>query len=108
MTTSAADQQFKNLRYRVSELEHRYGPNVHILSDVFLLSHLARLCSDETTQPMINELVTTLYSSVLKTVVNAEFPTEQVSLKTRMAQYHPNEAVFQGPVINPQTPVVSV
>ena len=49
---------------------------------------------------MINELVTTLYSSLLKIVVNREFPTRQAAVRTRMAAYHP-EAVFQGPLIDP-------
>src|SRR4051812_45309934 len=92
------DSQFKKVPFQLSELPHRYGPNVHILADPFQLSHLARLCSENTTQPVINELVTTLYSSLLKTVVNTEFPTEQVKVRTRMAVSHP-EAVFQGPVI---------
>jgi uracil phosphoribosyltransferase len=102
-----ADRQFKDVKSRLSELDHRYGPRVHLLSDVFLLSHLTRLCSEETTQPMINELVTTIYGSLLKIVVNQEFPIRQTATRTRMAPYHP-EAVFQGPAINPETPVVSV
>jgi uracil phosphoribosyltransferase len=101
------DLQFKNIQFKVSEMEHRYGPNVHILSDPFLLSHLAQLCSEDTFQPVINELVTTLYSSLLKVIVNCEFPRKQAQIRTRMAAYHP-EGVFQGPIINPGTPVVSV
>ncbi len=102
------DSQFRNVRYHLSETEHRYGSNVHILSDPFLLSHLAQLCSEETAQPMINELVNTIYSSLLKVVVNAEFPTEVVKLRTRMAESHPAEGVFEGPIISRKTPVVSV
>jgi uracil phosphoribosyltransferase len=101
------DSQFKSVGFRLSEIEHRYGKNVHILSDPFLLSHLAQLCSEKTTQPMINELVTTIYSSLLKTVVNQEFPPRQAAIRTRMAAMHP-EAVYQGPIIDPETQVVSV
>src|SRR5262249_7703189 len=90
------------------ELPHRYGANVHILSDPFLLSHLARLCQEETYQPVLNELITTLYSSLLKIVVNCEFPQVHTQIRTRMAAAHPNEAVLQAPVINSETPVVSV
>lgn len=102
------DSQFREVSYQLSEMRHAYGPNVHILSDPFLLSHLAQLCSEETTQPVINELVTTLYSSLLKTVVNREFPKKQASIRTRMAAYHPAEGLYQGPIIDPETPVVSV
>ncbi len=101
------DSQFGNIRYQLSEIEHRYGPNVHILSNPFLLSHLAQLCAEETTQPVINELVTTLYSSLLQIVVNREFPVKQASIQTRMISMHP-EAVYQGPIIDPEVPVVSV
>ena len=101
------DSQFRDLKHHLSETEHRYGPKVHILSDPFLLSYLAHLCSEGTKQPLVNELVTTIYSSLLKIVVNHEFPTRQASMRTRMATHHP-EAVYQGPIISPDTPVVSV
>jgi len=101
------DTQFRHVSFEISELEHRYGPNVHILSDLYLLSHLAQLCAEQTTQPVINELVTTLYSSLLKIVVNAEFPAKEAQIRTRMAQYHA-EGVYQGPIIDPDVPVVSV
>jgi uracil phosphoribosyltransferase len=101
------DSQFRGISFRLSEIEHRYGPNIHILSDPFLLSHLAVLCAEDTFQPVINELVTTIYSSLLTIAVNREFPTRSAHIPTRMAASHP-EAVYQGPVIAPDTPVVSV
>jgi uracil phosphoribosyltransferase len=109
MTTAQAvqDQVFKIVRFHPSEIEHRYGKNIHILSDPFLLSHLAQLCSENTFQPMINELITTLYQGMLKIVVNQEFPVRQASIRTRMAESHP-EGIYQGPIIDPETPVVSV
>jgi uracil phosphoribosyltransferase len=103
----AGDSQYHKLGYQISELEHRYGKNVHVLSDLFLLSHLAQLCAEQTTQPVINELVTTIYSSLLKIVVNNEFPQREAHIPTRMHPQHP-EAIFQGPIIDPETPVVSV
>jgi uracil phosphoribosyltransferase len=101
------DSQYRHVEFRLSEMKHHYGPNVHILSDPLLLSHLARLCAEETYQPVINELVTTLYSSLLEVVVNREFPTRQQKIRTRMASMHP-EGVFEGPVIDPHTPVACV
>jgi len=101
------DSQFRNMEFQLSELDHRYGSNVHLLADPFLLSHLAHLCAENTTQPMINELISTIYSNLLKTVVNREFPTKQTAIRTRMIAHHP-EGVFQGPILNPETPVVSV
>ena len=54
------DRAYEQLPFRPSEIEHRYGPNVHILANPYLLSQLALLCARETTQPAINRLVTGL------------------------------------------------
>ncbi len=102
-----SDCQYQNIKFRLSEVEHRYGKNVHILSDPFLMSHLTRLCMEETTQPIINELVNTIYSSLLEIVVNHEFPTRTCAVRTRMANVHP-EAVIQAPMIDSEVPVISV
>jgi uracil phosphoribosyltransferase len=106
--SSKRDSQFSQVEFRLSEIEHRYGPNVHILSDPYLLSLLARLCAEETTQPDINELVHTIYTALLGTVIAREFPKKTVEKRTRMAALHPAEAVYSGPIIDPETQVVSV
>jgi uracil phosphoribosyltransferase len=104
---SLKDSQYDSIPYRLSEREHRYGKNVHLLSDPFLHSHLASLCATDTFQPVINELVTTLYSSLLKMVVNMEFTQKQVITATRMSESHP-EGFFESPIIDANVPVVSV
>lgn len=104
---SSKDSQYKEVPYKLSEREHGYGKNIHIISDPFLHSHLASLCAEDTFQPVINELVTTLYSSLLKIVVNQEFPQVQKVTRTRMAAAHP-EGVFQSPIIDSEVPVVTV
>ena len=38
-------------RYCASEIEHRYGSNVHLLDDAVCWTQLARLCARETIQP---------------------------------------------------------
>ncbi|RYF56491.1 MAG: hypothetical protein EOO39_36620, partial [Cytophagaceae bacterium] len=81
--------------------------NVHLLSDPYLLSLLARLCSSETHQPVINELVQSIYTSVLTTVVAREFPIKTIQQPTRMHAHHA-EAVYEGPAIDSETNVVSV
>ncbi len=101
------DSQYDAIPFRLSEREHRYGKNVHLISDPFLHSHLAKLCSIDTFQPVINELVTTLYSSLLKIVVNQEFPQKQVITHSRMSEFHA-EGNFESPLIDENTPVVSV
>jgi len=73
------------------EIEHHYGANVHILQDIYLSSLLARLCHPQTHQPTINELVNFLYTSLIKTVLNHEFPSMKISAPTRMTQKHANQ-----------------
>lgn len=101
------DSQYDQIQHQLSEQKHLYGKNVHLLSDPFLHSHLASLCSIETHQPVINELVQTIYASMLQTVVNQEFPQKRVVTASRMSTTHP-EGMFESPVIDPDTAVVSV
>jgi uracil phosphoribosyltransferase len=105
---NSRDRQFEKIEFRLSELDHHYGKNVHLLSDPYLLSLLARLCAEETVQPVIGELTHAIYTSLLNTVVSREFPTEIAEVRTRMAAEHPNEAVYVGPKIVADQPVVSV
>jgi len=72
------------------EIEHRYGPQVHLLKNFFLDGLLARLCSPETLQPEINHLVEILYNHLLITVMNQEFPQEDFQSETRMTAMHPD------------------
>jgi uracil phosphoribosyltransferase len=102
------DQQFEKIEFRLSEIEHRYGKNVHLLSDPYLLSLLARLCAEETVQPVIGELTHAIYTSLLNTVVSREFPTQIAEVRTRMAADHPREAIYAGPQIIADQPVVAV
>jgi uracil phosphoribosyltransferase len=101
------DSQFKEVQYTLSAREHRYGDQVHILSDPFLHTQLAKLCSIETTQPWINELIISLYSTLMKTVINHEFPQKQMITDSRMSTSHP-EGIFESSIIDPSTKVVSV
>ena len=103
-----ADATYKTLgNTREPELTHRYGDNYHILSDPFLLSHLARLCARETTQPSINSLVKDLYRHLVKAVINAEFPRTHARVETRMADVNPL-GIWEGELIDPNTTVVTV
>ncbi len=88
-------------------MEHKYGKNVHILSDPCLLTHLARLCSPETFQPLINEYVETIYTNLVEVILNQEFPKKKMKVPTRMQAMHP-EAVFEGELIDQDQPTVAV
>lgn len=75
--------------YCLSESEHRYGKDIHILTDPVLDTWLARLCSPDTVQPQINQLVEMLYTSLVRTVLNQEFPKKKLKIPTRMTALHP-------------------
>jgi len=80
-----------DMGFRLSEVEHTYGRNTHILQDPCLNSWLARLCSPDTYQPQINTLIRYCYIGLLQTVMNAEFPLESCRVPTRMTSTHPDQ-----------------
>lgn len=93
--------------FKLSEIEHLYGPNVHVLDDPFLTTQLARLCASETTQPMFNFIVSQLYSSLIRSVINDAFPRQAVAMATRMRANNPR-GVFHGEVVDRDTRTVVV
>lgn len=101
------DIQYDRSPYHLSEQEHRYGKSVHLLSNPFLSSQLARLCSIGTEQPLIHELITQIYTTLIREVVNREFPQNTITLSSRMSEKHP-EGIFQQSLIDPETKVASV
>lgn len=103
----AKDSQHQQLNFHANEMLHHYGKNVHLVSSPLMLSLLAKLGSPETHQPQINELVSMLYSYLMDNVIDSIFPKKQGSIPTRMKSSHP-EAVYEGEIIDPEVPVVSV
>lgn len=103
----AKDIQHQNLTFHANEMVHHYGKNVHLVSSPLMLSLLAKLGSPSTHQPQINELVAMMYSYLMDTVIDSVFPKKIVSMDTRMKESHA-EASYDGQIIDPQVPVVSV
>ncbi len=101
------DVAYAESRFRAAEIDHRYGPNVHLLDDPLALSLLGRACSPDTGQPDVGRLVHTLYEMLARTVLAAEFPRGRVDLPTRMVAYH-QEAVYRGVAIARSTKAVTV
>lgn len=102
-----ADVAYQNLPYQTAEIEHLYGPNVHVLCDPFLLSHLAFLCAEKTVQPAINSVVRDLYQYLIKAVLNGEFPRVMTEVKTRMIEYSPL-GIWSGQVLDRHVKTVTV
>ena len=101
------DSLYEKLPFTLSELPHRYGPNVHLVGNPYLLSQLATLCAKGTIQPHINSLVALLYTDLVKTVLNAEFPRKTASIATRMIDHTP-AGIYQGEVIDPEVRAITV
>lgn len=101
------DALYENVNFRLSELEHRYGPNVHLLGNPFLLSQLATLCAKGVYQPQINRLVALLYTDLIKTVINVEFARKTAAVPTRMIDHTP-QGIYQGEIIDPEVRAVTV
>src|SRR4051812_14834783 len=107
MTAPPADSQFRAVPYRPSEMEHRYGPGVHILADPLSLTMLARLCGPKTVQPEVNRLIGELYRALLHAMIAAEFPRREISVETRMLAATPR-GVWTGEAVATNTPAVCV
>lgn len=101
------DAQFATLSYSIPEIEHHYGENVHILSDPYCLTLLARLCAPDVMQPRAGRLVRQLYEYLLHAVVNAEFPRREITVATRMKAVEPR-GLWTGQVVDSSIPVAVV
>jgi uracil phosphoribosyltransferase len=102
-----AERSYEDVPTSLDQVEHRYGPNVCLLRDPYLLTLLARLSSPETVQPDINRLVRELYTLMTSKVIAAVFPRRRVEQPTRMISRTPH-GVYVGQTIEPATRVVVV
>jgi uracil phosphoribosyltransferase len=101
------DCLYENVPFQLSEMKHRYGPNVHVVGNPYLLSLLAVLGANDTEQPQVNTLVRTLYTELATMVVNAEFPRRTAQVPTRMIQHTPR-GVYQGEILEREVRAISV
>ncbi|HOU55056.1 MAG TPA: uracil phosphoribosyltransferase [Myxococcota bacterium] len=84
------------------EIDHRYGPRVHILDDPYCRTLLAELCQPQTMQPRLNWLLQSLYEALLRACINDLFPKQVRSIRTRMG------AEYRADLLDPHTEVVTV
>jgi uracil phosphoribosyltransferase len=94
-------------RYKHPEIEHKYGPQVHLLDDPVAWTLLARLCARETVQPEVGRLVRALYERLAEVVLSTEFPRERIDVPTRMVTQRP-EAVYRGLALSADTKAITV
>jgi uracil phosphoribosyltransferase len=101
------DSLYENIPFQLTEMPHKYGPNVHLVGTPLMLSQLAVLCAKDCFQPQINRLVATLYSDLVKLVINAELPRKTAAIPTRMHETTP-QGIYQGQVMDPEMRAVTV
>lgn len=101
------DAAYAKSKYRPSEVEHRYGDNVHLIDDPLAWTQLARLCARETGQPQVGRLVRVLYERLSERVLAAEFPRTRIDVPTRMVSSSP-QAVYRGVAVATGTKAVTV
>ncbi len=98
---------YESIDYRAWGLAHEYGDRVHLLAEPYLLTQLAVLCSPDTVQPKVNDIVENCYRSLLVRVFNQEFPRLLRTVDTRMVE-STDRGRYHGISIDPTTPVVTV
>ncbi len=90
------------------ELAHRYGPKVHLLDNLYLLTALARLSGKKIRHPEMTATLRRIYQIMLANVAGHDLPSVAVEEPTRMQDLHPKEGVYRGAVLDPATKVVIV
>ena len=80
------------------ELEHHYGPNVHVLNDPLLLALIAKLGHPQTDQAWALQALGYFYQVAAHHVVRHELGTNDSDIETRMADHDPDRARYTGPV----------
>jgi uracil phosphoribosyltransferase len=90
------------------ELPHRYGPRVHILHNLYLLSALARIGSPKVAHRDLMALLRSVYQTLLMTACGRELAHVEEEVPTRMSVVHPKRGVYSGPVFDRDVHVVVV
>jgi uracil phosphoribosyltransferase len=102
------DVVYQRSGFRPSEIEHRYGSNIHVLDDPVALAWLARLAARETRQPELGHLVRRLYEHLAVIVLAAELPRARIDVPSRMVSTTRPEAVYRGVAVDARAKVVTV
>ncbi|OIQ19891.1 MAG: hypothetical protein BM556_05235 [Bacteriovorax sp. MedPE-SWde] len=72
--------------YNLSEVNHKYGENVHILSNPLSSTLLTKFSSKDVIQPELNHLLHKMYFILLEAVTSHSFPRAHSEVVTRMEE----------------------
>ncbi|MCB0377129.1 MAG: uracil phosphoribosyltransferase [Bdellovibrionales bacterium] len=95
------------MAFQLSEVEHNYPKNIHILNNGYLNTLLTKISQAKTIQPHFNSLLSQAYRELLIQVLNNEWPMIETECATRMTAMHP-EQKYKGKVFDDQQKAVCV
>lgn len=88
------------------ELEHRYGPRVHILDNPLIATALANLSSPEVGHGEMMGHLRMIYQSLCVHACGRELPVADSEVPTRMAERHPEAGIWRGAALDTTHKVV--
>ena len=88
------------------ELEHRYGPRVHILDNPLIATALANLSSPEVGHGEMMGHLRMIYQSLCVHACGRELPVADSEVPTRMAERHPEAGIWRGAALDATHKVV--
>lgn len=101
------DRQFNPMNYKMCEINHLYGDNIHITNSPYALALLAKLGHKNTVQPQIGQLLDQCYGILLEEAINQYFPRTSQKVETRMIDATP-AGVIDAELTDPNLKVTSV
>lgn len=101
------EKAYEAIPYKLSEMKHEYGPQVHLMADPVLMHLLMRFSTQDVVQPEANRLVQKMYESLLMEALNSFAPREIVTVPTRMHDQH-SQAQYRGQAFQKNTRFVCV
>lgn len=101
------DFSYLNLNQSITEIDHKYGENVHLISTPYLMSLLTHLCHPSIFQPQMHRLMTAIYDSLFENFINRYISKVSITTPTRMQSFH-KEGIYCGEVIDEKTKIVTI
>ena len=101
------DAPYQAIDFRLSEMSHAYGAQVHLLADPVLLTELALLAQPTTGMPQLAQLMRSLYTQMGRSLAAWCLPRSLADVPTRMRASTP-AGVWQGQILRPDTQLVVV
>ncbi len=101
------DQQYRDLNYQTLSIAHKYGDNVHIVSNPYWISLLNRFSSDKFDQPLLNIILKQLYSFLCAEAIGSCVSLKSLRVKTRMAEFT-EKGVCDAMMVDPESRFICV